>query len=157
MTYPKKFFWIYLTTISVFLIGIQHLQKLNSPRSYTCKTVKKTCIKSYTHSYDINAIMGNSKVISPLPISANLIKHSKSHYSVFQDKKGFRNSHKLTRAKIKVGKDGKIKVIDIIGQRGHGCKKRRAKRYPDISNLQFIPGSIDGKPADLWVRVDFRH
>ncbi|MEM6803374.1 MAG: hypothetical protein AAF696_18345 [Bacteroidota bacterium] len=157
MTYPKKFFWIYLTTISVFLIGIQHLQNLNTPRSYTCKKVKKSCVKSYSHSYDINAIIGNSKVISPLPISANLIKHGESHFSVFQDKRGFSHSHRLTRTKIKVGKDGQIKVIDILGQRGHGSRKKRARRYHDLSNLQFIPGSIDGKPADLWVRVDFRH
>lgn len=163
MTYPKKFFWIYLTTISFFLIGLQHLQKMNVSRTTSCKKVKRSCstlqIKEHKR-HIITEFSTQKRVVAPMPISSTMIKHNDFHYSIFSDKEGLNSGlaryKKVVKTKVKVGKTGDIKAISIIGYRGH-CNKKRSREFHQISNQKFIPGKINGQATDLWVNVDFRY
>lgn len=163
MTYPKKFFWIYLTTITLFLVGLQHMQTLNSSRtSRTCKTVKKvkrSCKKTKSYSYEFQRFSQESRVQPPLPISAKFIRYNDFHYSIFVDKARYSRINREVKTRFKVGKKGEIISVQILGDKGRCRKKKRrvSSELPMMFSQKFIPGTINGKPSEFWVNIDFKY
>jgi len=159
MTYPKKFFWVYLTTITLFLVGLQHMQSLNSSRTTrTYKLTKKSCNKAKSNLYEHNRLSQHNRVVAPLPLSSNLIKHNDFYYSIFNDTDRLTRYSNVVKTKVRVGKNGDVISVRILNNR-RGCKKKRRRRSEihTISSQRFIPGSVNGKASEFWMNIDFKY
>lgn len=159
MTYPKKFFWVYLTTITLFLVGLQHMQSLNSSRTVRIsKITKKTCKKAKSNVFEHKRFSHRNRVVAPLPLSSNLIKHNDFYYSIFKDTDRLTRYSNVVKAKVKVGKNGDVISVRILNNRS-SCRKKRKRRSEihTISSQRFIPGSVNGKASEFWMNIDFKY